>query len=386
MRILILHNFYQYRGGEDTYFISLARLLKVKGHQVITYAKDSGYINNSLRKRINVGLGMYKNKSVEEDLSSLIKTHNPNIVHINNIYPLISASAYQVCKKNGIPIVQTAHNYRFVCPKGTLFRDGKICELCVKKNFAYPSIFYGCYHNSNLASLIFSSSFFYHRSKGAFDCIDKFIFPSEFTRRYYIDNLGLEKDKTNVIPYFVENESKPFNSQRQYFLYAGRLSEEKGIIHLLDIFSNLLSYKLVVLGDGPLRNKVEQYRKYKNIIIKGFISPEKMHSYFREAICTIIPSLWYEVLPMVMLESFVNSTPVIVPNFGTFQYTVTDGKNGFFYEQYNFNDLKAKILYVWNNRNKIEKMREFARKEYEEKYTPEKHYRSLLRVYQDLVR
>ncbi len=386
MRILILHNYYQYRGGEDTYFESLVKLHGKRGHQVITYIKDSRVLIASLGQGIGTSLGMFCNGSVEKDISSLIKTHKPDVAHFNNINPLITADAYKACKIYGIPTVQTVHNYRMVCPKGTLFRNGKTCEVCVNKKFVYPSILYGCYHDSKLASLIFSSALYYHKNKGSFENINRYIFPSEFTRKYYIDNLGLKKNKTTVIPYFVDDKSKSVNNHRKYFLFAGRLSEEKGILKLLSILSNMPSHKLFVLGDGSLKYKVEKYKKYKNIIIKGFISSERIQRYFGDAICTIIPSLWNEVLPMVMLESFATSTPVIVPKYGAFYKTVIHSKTGLFYEQYNFKDLKEKILWAWDHKDKMREMGENARKEYEKKYTPEKHYQALMEVYEDAIR
>lgn len=385
MRILLIHNFSRDFNGEDAYYLSQLRLLKKNKHDVVEFTKDNKDIVPDLLNYLKVVRGFYF-PEIEKALSKIISDYRFDIVHIHNSFPLITPVIYRICKNSGIPTVQTIHNYRFMCPKAVLFRNGKVCELCVKKNFAYPSIFYGCYHNSKLASLIFSSSFFYHKSKGSFDCIDKYIFPSEFTRRYYIDNLELKENKTTVIPYFVENKSKPFNNHRKYFLFAGRLSEEKGILKLLEIFSNLPSFKLIVLGDGPLRDKVEQYRRYKNIIIKGFVPSKEIHIYFREAICTVIPSLWYEVLPMVLLESFANGTSVIAPKFCSFEEAIRDGETGLFYEQYNFRDLKEKILWAWENKDKIYEMGINVRKEYEKKYIPEIHYEKLMRVYKSVSR
>ena len=386
MKILLIHNFYQYTGGEDIYFLSLVNLLKKKNHQVYAFTRNSKNITDNFADKLNVAVGMLLNTQVATELTDLINEFKPDIAHFHNVYPLISPLAYHVCKKYHIPIVQTVHNYRFLCPKALLFRGGKICELCARKRFSYLSIVFGCYHQSYLASFIFSPAFLFHNLLKSFDYIDTYIFPAEFIRNYHVKTLHIPINKTVVFPNFIDNNKALKYHQTEissYFLFAGRLSEEKGITQLLDTFSSLPQLKLIVIGDGPLRKQVEKYKKYKNIIIKNFLPREKIFTYMKNALSTIIPSLWYEVLPMVMLESFANGTPVIVPRFGTFTTTVQEGKTGIFYEQYNFDDLKEKIIYAWENRNKLKKMREYAQKEYESKYTADRHYEALMKVYEN---
>jgi len=269
MRILIIHNFYQYWGGEETYVISLKKLLEENGHQVYLYSKDSKSIK-TIWDKIKTGIGLFYNPWVKKELEKIIKDFKPDVAHFHNVYPLIGATAYRVCKNYRIPIIQHIHNYRFMCPKGHLFRNGKICELCIHKNLPFWAIVYGCYHRSRLASLFFSLSFFIHKTIGTFNLIDKFIFPSEFTRDYYLKHLKINKQKTYLLPYFVDIPKKIDTKsvkENNYFLFVGRLSEEKGIIELLNIFKDLPKHKILVIGDGPLREEVEKYKRYKNIKI-----------------------------------------------------------------------------------------------------------------------
>ncbi len=387
MRLLLVHNRSLDLNGEDIYFESLIELLKKHNNQTFLYAKSNKNLRNDFFENVSVARNMFENEKSKIKLSKIIGKVQPDIAHFHNVYPLISPSAYSVCKQYRVPIIQTIHNYRFMCSKAVLFRNGKVCELCVRKKFPYYSILYGCYHRSRMASAVFASAFFYHKHiKKSFDAIDTYIFPSPFTRDYYVKNLQLSPSKTVVLPYFVPlNKKRRDNRKKDYFLFAGRLSEEKGVLQLLEVFK-ALPYKLVVIGDGPLKKQVLKYKNYENIEIKHFLPQNKIFFYMQNAICTIIPSLWYEVLPMVMLESFANGTPVIVPEFGTFKNTVIKGKTGFFYEQNNWEDLRVTILKVYEKREKLSGIRENCRKEHEEKYTQEKHYKALLQVYKSLLK
>lgn len=275
-----------------------------------------------------------------------------------------------------------------MCPRGTLFRNGKICKLCVQKKFVYPSIIYGCYHNSRLASVVFSTSAYFHKLRTIFDHIDKYIFLTKFTRNYYIEHLHLPIEKTTVIPYFadVENFSFKQNPKKDYFLYVGRLVEEKGIIPLLQLFSAIPKIKLVIIGDGPLKTEVSKYKKYKNILIRNHVSREVVFNYMKGALSTIIPSLWYDALPLSLIESLACGSPILIPNFSIFKELIVNDKSGIFFEYNNFEDLKIKILDIYRNKELVNKMSLFATEEYKKKYTPDEHCLSIMKVYNSLVK
>ena len=343
MKILLIHNFYQYWGGEDTYVTSLKKLLEEKGNKVYLYSKDSKNIRTFWDK-IKTAIGLFYNPWVEKELVKIIKEFKPDIAHFHNVYPLIGATAYLVVKKFNIPIIQHIHNYRFMCPKGLLFRNGKICELCLNKKFPFWAIFFGCYHQSRIASLFFSLAFFYHKMIKTFDLIDKFIFPSEFTKDYYLKHLKIPKEKTFLLPYFVDIKPKKNKvKEKDYFLFVGRLSEEKGIIKFLEVFKTLPKIKLVVIGDGPLKIKVEEYRRYKNIIVKGHLPREEIYSYIQKAKAVIISSLWYEVLPNVYLESILQNTYIFIPDNENFRRIEENNNLVIKYKFGNFDDLRRKI-------------------------------------------
>ena len=388
MRILLVYNRYQYRGGEDTHVDSLLKLLKDKGHQVGIYIKDSREINEkNFFEKLKIGLGMFWNLKVEKELSKLIRDFKPEIAHFHNIYPLIGPITYRVCKKFKVPIIQTIHNYKFMCPKNSLFRDGKICELCVKKRFFYPSVIYGCYHNSRSTSLVYGLTFLVHNLIKTYNLIDIFIFPSQFTRDYYVEALGLPKEKTIVVPYFLDikkDQFKKHTEEKDYFLFLGRLSEEKGVKELLEIFKSLPKIKLLVIGDGPLKGETKKYQKYKNIIIKEFIDHGKIFSYILKAKAVIVPSLWYEVLPNVVLESFACGKLVLAPANRNFGNIINNNVTGLLYKNGDFGDLRKKIIMIATKKLIFKETK--MRKEFNKEYTPQVHYSLLMEVYNSLLK
>jgi len=311
MKVLLIHNKYQYYGGEDTYVYSLQKLLISNGYKVILYIKDSKNIQTTWDK-IKVAFGLLWNHRAYQELEEIIQKEKPDVAHFNNIYPLIGATAFYICKKYNLKIVHTIHNYRFMCPKGILFRDGKICELCINKRFFSPAIRHGCYHGSKVASFFYSLAFYLHKTVGAFSYINTYIFPSKFTQKYYEKYFGVTKNRSTYLPYFVDfKPSKRKYTREDWYLYVGRLSEEKGIVGLLDIFKKMQKYKLKVIGGGSLRDEINQYNKYKNIEILGEIPRHKLGNMFQKAKALIIPSLWYEVSPMVAIEAAHYKTTII---------------------------------------------------------------------------
>lgn len=311
MKVLLIHNYYQFWGGEDTYVTSLQKLLTDNGHKVYLYTKDSKNIRTFWDK-IRTALNLFWNPKMATELNKLILNVKPDVAHFNNVYPLIGATAYWICKKNKIKIVQTIHNYRFMCPKGILFRNGKICELCINKHIFSPAIRFGCYHKSRLASLFYSISFFFHKSMGIFSHIDTYLFPSQFTQRYYQQHFDISKSKSVYLPYFIDLKKTNSKIKRgSYQLFIGRLSEEKGIIDLLETYKKMPTKELKVIGTGPLQKEVNQYKKYKNIKILGFMTKKKFLPILQKAKSLIVPSKWYEVSPIVILEAIATNTPIV---------------------------------------------------------------------------
>ena len=384
MKILLVHNFYRTAGGEERYVKSLAKLLTRKGHKVLIYSKNNKTIPDGFIPRVKVSLSMFWNKRVYDELGEFIDSFRPDIAHFNNIYPLITPTAYHVFKKNKIHIVQTVHNFRYMFPKGLLVRRGKLCPLCLDKRLIYPALIHPCYGEPLFYTASFSLSHIFHKLIGSFNLVDAFVFPSVFTKNYFLKNAGLDTKKAIHIPNFVE-EAKSLSGKRgNYFLYVGRLSKEKGVLELLSLFSSRPKLNLVVIGDGPLASKVREYARFKNIKVLGRLPRTKVLGYMQKAITTIIPSKCYEVLPTVLIESFSVGTPAIAPRLGVFKELIKEGETGFLFTANNQKELGNLLLKVMAKR--LTKMRVKCKKEYLEKYRDELYYERITQVYSKLIK
>lgn len=384
MRILLLHNYYQFYGGEDTYVKSLKQLLEQKGHSVFLFTKDSKNIK-TIWDKAKTAAGLFTNSAIDHEIRAVVQAFKPDISHCQNIFPLITPQSYKTLHSLHIPIVQRISNYRYLCPKGTLFRDNKICDLCVRKRFAYPAIQYGCYHDSRLSSLALSSSLYVTKLQNTLSLVNAFMFPSTFIQEYHKKHLNIPVKKMHVIPTFttLQNTYNTECKKRKNFVYIGRLSEEKGVIPLLTIFSKLPTLHLTVIGDGPLYQEVKKYAKYPNITIKGPVKHVEVASDIYHAIAVIIPSLWYDVFPNVVLEANAMHTPVIAPQLGSFPEYVVHNKNGLLYKANDFKNLSETIKLLALNEDMQTTMERYINSN--TPYTPESHYTSIMDLYTSLT-
>lgn len=381
MKILLVHNYYREPGGEEEYVESLKDLLQTKGHSVRLFSKSNKVLDRGFEK-LKTSFAMFWNPKLYNNFSAVLGSYKPDVVHFNNIFPLITPTAYWACKKLRIPIVQTVHNFRYMFPKSLLFRRGELCPYCLNKRFVYPAFLHSCYNQSLAYTFFFSLSHAFHYLLGSFNLVNKFIFPSSFARNYYIRNSKIAKENTEVINNFAEPGKKAV-SKSSYFLYVGRISQEKGIHELLQVFSRLPKSNLVVVGGGADEQEVGFYKKFPNIRFLGLLPKNEVYERLSNALFTIIPSKCLEVAPTVLLESFANSTAVLTPKRGVFKELVDEGKTGFFF--LTFNDLGKKIEQMQESHDLAKKLGAKAFKRYNENYRPERHYKKLVDIYERLT-
>lgn len=356
MKILLVHNYYSQRGGEDTYFDELKKLLKNKGHSVILYTKKSAEIS-TFSRRLSAIKSMFSIRtSANSELLSLIKASRPDVAHFNNVFPLIGPSAYDICHSQNLPIVQTIHNYRLIPDK--------------EEYFGYDN------YRSRVYKSIFRTSVSWALRKRVFDSINCFIFPTEFSRRIYIKNAKFRIKGSAVIPHFVNIKPGRHAKKSDFFVYAGRFSKEKGILPLLDVFSKMPDKMLVAFGDGPQMKEVYKYAKFPNIKVMGWTDRKTLFSYVRKALALISPSLSYEVMPMGVIEALALKTRVIVPGKPVFEEIVKK-EDCVFFKDGDFEDMRLKIA----NFDKAIKVKGH----YSKIYSPERHYRLLLNTYRSLL-
>jgi len=383
MKILLIHNSYKQKGGEDAVFKNEFNLLKSLGFKVDKLLFSNLCIK-SAKDQILTGIYSIYNYKSAKLLEDRIKTFKPDIIHIHNWFPLASPSIILTAKKQNIPVVMTLHNFRLICPNALLFRNGKICEKCIDKFFPYPAIFNKCYRNSYLQTLSVSLVTFTHKVFQTWQKIDKFIALTEFQKNKFLSSsLKIPKEKISVKPNFTKDFGMGFNKRENFFLYVGRLSEEKGIDTLLEAFKNT-QFVIKIIGDGNLKHFILKHsQKYKNIIFLGYKNKNEVIQYMKKAKALIFPSKCYEGFPTVLVEALSVGTPVITSNIGSQAEIIKDGYNGLHFKVNNELDLRSKLVKFLSSKNK--KFYENARKEYLDKYTPEKNIQILTKIYGEVI-
>jgi glycosyltransferase involved in cell wall biosynthesis len=384
MNILLLYNRYRYRGGEDTYVYSTISLLRKKGHKVYPFIKDSRDIKRNILNYIKIAISLFWNFPVEKELDKVIKEFKPDLVYSQNIYPLINPSVYHLFKRHGIPVVQRMSSYRLFCPKMTLFRNNHVCQDCVNRRFPYPSVIHACYQNSRVASMVFSLAIFFHKVIGTFEIVKHYVFLSKFVKDYHTEHRSLKSSKlTDISTPFFGKSNKSVVRQGDFFLFVGRLSEEKGILFLLEAFEKIGDAKLVMVGDGPYKGFVKRFvKRQKNITYYENMPREKVFVLMKKAKAVIIPSLGFDVLPNVLIEAYAHHRPVIVPFFAGFKNLVTEGKTGLFYKAGSKESLRSVITKA--NGKHLKKMVPYIIKE-SKKYGITDHYKLLISTMKNAI-
>jgi len=378
MRILQLHNHYQQSGGEDAVVASERSLLAKHGHDTRIYTLSSGDIHGLLKKLKTAWQVQYSIESRNMVVEELLR-YKPDVVHVHNFFPLLTPSIYDACMLHGVPVVQTLHNYRTICPGALLMRGGHVCEDCVNDS-AYQAILHGCYRGSYLGTLSVARMVQFHRKKGTWtNAVDRFIALSKFARDKFVQ-AGFPLNKICVKPNFYSGEFS-FNQERKRLgaLYVGRLSEEKGINTLLHSWSEL-DVPLTIIGDGPMSNLV-QGSDNKLINYLGQRNHHEVREAMRCASYLVLPSVWYEGFPMVLVEAFANRLPVIASRLGVLKEVVDDRVTGLHLNPGDAVDLRSKIEWATENTDQILRMGMSAQEKCRKYYSEEVNYQELMKVY-----
>ena len=389
MKILLVHNTYQQPGGEDVVFEQERRLLEQMGHTVVTYCRS----NHEIEELSTIGRATLVMRTVwagdtHQDFGALLVRENPDIVHVHNTFVMISPSIYSACREHGVPVVQTLHNFRLLCPGAQFLRDGKVCEDCVEHSL-WRSVWHGCYRDSRPATASVALMLAWHRRSGTWDeLIDRYIALTEFARNKFIAS-GLPADKIVVKPNFVAPDPGAKQSPGAYAVFVGRISKEKGLHALLNAWDRLpKNCALQIIGDGPQRQELEQEaqrRGLSSIQFRGRLSHAETLAAIKGSYLLVMPSQWYEGFPMTIAESFACGTPVICSKLGAMQEIVNDTRTGLHFAPANAEDLAQKLAWAFAHPSEMAAMGRAARGEYEARYTPQRAYRQLLDIYEQTV-
>ncbi|MBN2570119.1 MAG: glycosyltransferase family 4 protein [Deltaproteobacteria bacterium] len=385
MRVLFVHNYYQQPGGEDQVFAAESSMLEEHENQVFRYTVHNDRIKGM--NTLTLAGNTLWNRAIAGELRQAIKKVQPDIVHFHNTFPLISPAAYYAARAEGVPVVQTLHNYRLFCPNALFFRDGHVCEECMEKRVPWPGILHACYRGSRAATGVTAAMLSVHRVLRTYTRkIDAYIALTDFARQKFIEG-GIPAEKIAVKPNFVDPDAGVGEGRGGYTLFVGRLSQEKGIGTLLSAWEKMEGrIPLKIVGDGPLAPKVAQAsRCIPGIEWLGHKPRQSVRDLMKDATVLIFPSVCYENLSITILEAYSVGLPVISSNLGSMSLVIAHGCTGLHFTPGDPDDLAAQVSWIFGHTEERERMRMEARKEYEEKYTAGRNYEMLVKIYEKAI-
>lgn len=387
----MVHNFYKQSGGEDNVFFNEYNLLISKGHEVKKYSVSNESINESnfIGKAIT-GLNSVWSLKSYKHFCELLDKFRPDIVHFHNFFPLISPSAYKACKKYNIPVIQTIHNYRLLCPAGTFMRNGEVCELCLHGSLA-NAVRHRCYRDSIAQTLPVVAMIETNKLIGTWDKdVDKYICLSEFAKNKFVEG-GFSEEKIKVKPNFYNGDKEKVNfTRKKTFVFVGRISKEKGLEYLLkswELIDKSFEFELIIIGDGPEKERLsKQYEDYSDIVFLGKQPADVVMRHVSETRALIVPSIWYEGFPMTIVEAFSKGTPVIASDIGTMSEIIEDGKNGLKFEVKKEKKLQRAIeQFMLMTNAELKEIILSTEKNYTNKYSKEINYLQLMNIYNEVL-
>lgn len=382
MKILVIHNEYLQRGGEDTVFAQEQELLASRGHEVASILFSNATISTA-RDKVKYSLKCIYNRDAYRQVLQKLNTFQPDVIHVHNFFYVASPAIFYAARKMGIPIVMTLHNYRLICPSAFLFHNGEIYNDSIHKVFPLRAVAKKVWNNSFLitASIVLCTGI--HKLLGTFrKQVDGFIVFTEFSRNLFLDSsLRLTRESFFIKPNFAEDKGVITAERGNYFLFVGRLSEEKGLDVLLKACEQG-SFNLKILGDGPLREKVEAYAsRYPAIEYLGKKPQEEVTGFMQQAKALIFPSIWYEGMPMVILEAFSCGTPVLASRLGNPGSMISPEKDGLLFEPKDAAGLTEAVIRLSENPGLQKTLSEGARATYERYYSPQQNHDMLIDIY-----
>ena len=366
------------------FFFSERSLLDLNGNSINCFVSNNSIVNN-LHEKIKVSFFLTHSKVSKLMAVRLIFECNPSLVHIHNFFPLLTPSIYDACIEAGVPVVQTLHNYRTICPGALLMLDGKICEQCITGS-PYRAMVHRCYRNSVPGSWAVARMVAYHRKRRTWQTkVDRFIALTRFGKEKFVQ-AGFPAEKIAIKPNFYDASHfcyAPNHPSTGQALFVGRLSREKGVATLLQAWHGV-RVPLRIVGDGPLMPDI---CKVGNPAIEtlGQLSGQQVSAEMGRASFLVMPSEWYEGFPMVLVEAFAHGLPVVASRLGSMAEIVEDGITGLHFEPGNPHDLARKVQWLHDHPEECRQMGENARRDYEAKYTPERNYEMLMRIYEEVI-
>lgn len=385
MKVLLVHNDYGKYSGEEAVVDRLAAMWTEHKHEVAQLRQSTAGSRESLIGKIRgFCAGVYCPSGVKA-MREALQREKPDVVNVHNLYPFISPAALFECKKAGVPVVMTVHNFRLICPTGLFMRDGRPCERCLEKRNEWGCIRYNCEH-SLLKSVGYAARNAVARLNKAYsECVDKFACITDFQRQKLIE-AGFREDRMTVIPNAVEAPISYEMIRGSYVAYCGRLSREKGVDMIVEVARR--HPKIEFRFAGALRDKDQLGILPENVSLTGYLSGNELADFYKHAAFCVMASRWYEGFPMSILEAAQYGKPTIGPDHGGFTEIIGKGENaiGRLFTPNDIADLERQITVLWEQPEIVEDLGEKAFRKLQHEYATEVVYRKWNELAEEIMR
>jgi glycosyltransferase involved in cell wall biosynthesis len=391
MKILIAFNNYADipTGGERNVVFAEEQLLRKHGHEVYLWERSNAEIHSmSWKQKLAAFSNLTWSEQSKREAAKILNEFKPDIFHLHNYWLLMTPSVFAAARELNIPTVYTLHNFRMICPGAQLMYKGRPCEDCLRDGKFARCLLRGCFPGGSRFKTFLSLRLFYATRQRQFlkNEVNAFIALSKFSKEKFIQG-GLDAKKIFVKPNFLEDPllSTPPEPGKPGALFIGRLSAEKGISELLDVWEKI-NYPLTVVGEGVLKERL-QARKVPGVTFTGGLTRDEVLRLLAQSTFLIFPSVWYETFGLTMIEAMAMGKPVLATNLGGRGEIVEEGITGFLYNPFEPGETEAAIRKMLAlSPSEKERMGVAAREKYLKYYTPETNYQILIDIYQKASR
>lgn len=392
MHILVVHNRYSSAqpSGENRVVDQEVGLLRAAGHQVEVFERRSDDIaGRSLPGKVAVPLLVPWNPAVRTELAALLRASRPDVVHVHNVFPLLSPAVLAACADAGVPAVATLHNYTQICPPGTLQRDGRVCTECVGSAAPLPAVRHGCYRGSRLATVPLAVGLAVNRRRwwsgvARFFCISA-------AQRDVLVRSGMPSERLAVKHNFVPDPDARRTGDGEHLLFLGRLTEAKGVGLLMAAWDKLaadggVGVPLVLAGAGPLEREVTAWAAGRNDVrYVGLYAPQQCQQAVARSVAVVAPSEALETFGLVVVEAMAAGVPTVAAGHGAFVELTEDGVTGLLYEPGDVDSLASCLRRITADPGRNREMGEAGRRRYERAFSPAVGLERLVEEYRTAI-
>lgn len=409
MKIALVNYRYFFSGGPERYMFNIKEILEKHGHTVIPFSIKNSHNNltayekyflnsvddeiyfsqtkRNLKTAFKSFVRMFYSSQAKKKFAQLLEKEKPELIYILQYHNKISPSILYAAREQRIPVIHRISDFQYMCPNALFYNDTKgICEECLQGKY-FSCIQYKCVHHSSVYSAIKATAKLVHDKMNITGKIDAFVVPSSFTAGKLAE-YGISKEKLNHIPTFFNlKEENPEVDYQPYVLYIGRIEKQKGLMTLIKAFEkNRYALKIIGFSNDGYEMELKQYLEGKKHAIEflGRKDFSQIVPYLKTCLCTVVPSEWYDNFPNTILESFAYKKAVIATRIGSLGELVIDKETGLLFDYASTESLIEKVDYIMKNKAEAQRMGENAYQDIITKYSPEKHYSTLINLFKSI--